>query len=180
MPKPPSLRQVSEIEIFVSSSSEPEALYLREEIDRLATRVNVNLRETSQPFSVGIYHWYQQPARKARPRKVNQVFVERALRSAAVFALLVRFLRPGTKAEVKAVYSSDVPLSVFYCPPDGDRSTAHWRLRLFLRWLQKRVVYKSCGDPRGRIASENLYDAMLDVVLSHGRLANPAIAHESR
>lgn len=180
MPKPPSLRQIAEIEVFVSSSSEPEALYLREEINRLATRLNVALRETSQPFSLGIYHWYQQPAGKAPPRKVNQVFVDRALRSAAVFALLIRLLRPGTKQEVKAVYASNVPLSVFYCPPDGDTHTAHWRLRLFLRWVQKRVIYKQCGDPHGGLASENLYDALLDVVLQHGKLAHPAVAHESR
>jgi hypothetical protein len=181
LPKPPSLTQVGRIDVFVSSSSEPEALHLRNELDQIVMRLNVSLREAQVPLVLDLFHWWQPPPQRVRRRRVNRTFVDRALASHAVFALLVRLIRPGTKDEIKEVYNkSSIPLSIFYCPPQGDPSTASWRLRLLFRWMSNRVIYKSCGDPYGTEAHNSLYDALLQIALKHRGVPSTLMPYESR
>jgi hypothetical protein len=106
--------------------------------------------------------------------------VDRALKSNAVLALLVRFLRPGTKEEIEAAYRSRIPLKVLYCPPGGDPATADKKLRRFLQWLQGGVLYRQCGDPASQSTSEALYDELLDIALQHVRSSQLAVPYESR
>jgi len=179
VPKPPGLRQVGHIAVFVSSSSEAGATHLRAEIERHSQRININLREADQPFHLDLFHWWQVPPQKARKGQVNQIFVERALASQAVIALLVKYLRPGTKEEIKYAYTSNVPMSVFYCPPHGNPN-AHRKLRRFLRWLRTTNLYNQAGDPHGQRASDALRDVLLDIVLRQGRLTADPVAYESR
>jgi hypothetical protein len=180
MPKPPTAELVSRISIFVSSSSESDAEFLRGEVDRHAARLNVQLRETDQPFCLDIFHWNQLPSQNVPKGQINRMLIARALACHEVVALLVRYLRRGTKEEIQAAYEHQVPLSVLLCPPRGRRNATHWRLRLFLRWLEKRNLYKSCGDPRSTAASEAIYDTLIHVTLKRGRLAQPNFVNESR
>jgi hypothetical protein len=164
---------VATYSVFISSAGEMQPI--RERVDRLLQEsINPPLRDAVRAQLLA-QMWERAQAQQQYPdRNVNEIFVERALRSHAAMALFRRRLRPGTQEEVEALVDAGetnpqtrAHLSVlrFACNPGSDREA---ELDEFFDWLNQRNVL---WDDTGTFDAESSWRTLVKVLVAYALAA---------
>jgi|GEM_PF-4079430 len=165
--------QFGPVRVFISSSNEPEAVALREELRAHRDYLNDNLAGAGKQLQVHLVEWQNMTPRQRPDGDVAMLFVEEALNCQAVIALLVRDLRPGTHAEIEAVRvlpDSELRLHVLLFPPEGNPRRRGRDLQQYLSLHRDNIFWSELFDYRDdrsitalkgtldRVAYSNLLD----------------------
>jgi hypothetical protein len=173
MPLKPLVRY-GMVVVFVSSSSETQAQYLRTRLKELASEINDQLHAKEKLLQLRVEMWEMVPPGRSRHSRLNERFIKMALRSHCTVALLVRELRPGTRDEIRAVLGvDDVDLAVLFFPPHGRRDRVTMRLRFFLWRNRNRFLYRNCGDPYSSAADDGIRQTLWSAALDYLKVGEP-------
>lgn len=168
LPEPDTVQSYN---LFLSSSDEAETRRLRDRLQRLVYEViNPRLSEFEQAgVRLDIQRWEQTAPQRVAEGGVNQLFVEKARRSALTIVLLLDEIRAGTREEFEAAFGrsdSQVSVLIFDRPGGGDPAKATER-DTYLTPYRDQVLYNDrCGDPDGDDAWIALVNTLLTFTFS--------------
>ena len=158
--------RTSSYRVFLSSGSDVVAL--RDRTDRLCMIATNVLSRNNQLVRLEVDRWENTPPHRAASDHLNDEFVERALQSNIVIALLQHELRPGTLEELEAVLGrGGIEVAVCCFASDQPRSP---ELLAFLATWKERMLYKEIDAPDSdeawleltRLVMNLMVEALLD------------------
>jgi hypothetical protein len=160
MARPRMGRSTDTYTIFVSSSD--EAKVLRQRAGTIVDLFNRQLAQARSPIRLETDLWEDTSAHKVPAGKVNDEFVRRALESDLTIVLLMKELRPGTKAELNAVMDDDsTELAVLWFKPKSGKTGKNLLAQIKRFKNDKRVFINEFGDWESDDAWLGLFRAIL-------------------
>ena len=136
---------------------------LRDRTEALCEIASKTLRRRGLEIRLEVDRWEDTPPHVVDANGVNAEFVERALASHAVVALLKSEIRPGTLEELDAVLEAGHADVAVFCFESPDKRTPE--LVAFLTKWQARILYKETGAPDSDSAWCELARFVIDLTI---------------
>lgn len=157
----PAPLQTSSYRVFLSSGD--DVVPLRDRTERLCEIASEVLSRNDRSSRLEVDRWEDAAPHVVDTDKVNDEFVDRALASHLVVALLLHEIRPGTFEELEAVLAhGGIDVAVFRFDTGSPPSP---ELAAFLEKWKNRLIYRTTGGPESDDAWYELTRSIMDLMI---------------